>query len=103
MHADADFRGRLVESAVGSHLVNAQAEGICLVHYWRDRGREVDYVVTDGRTLLAIEVKSGRRRDALPGLSAFHEAFRRRLLVGGDGMPVESFLETPVAELLRAD
>jgi predicted AAA+ superfamily ATPase len=105
MHADADFRGRLVESAVGSHLVNAQAEGICRVHYWRDRGREVDYVVTDGRTLLAIEVKSGRRRDALPGLSAFHEAFRprRRLLVGGDGMPVESFLETPVAELLRAD
>jgi predicted AAA+ superfamily ATPase len=105
MHADADFRGRLVESAVGSHLVNAQAAGICRVHYWRDRNREVDYVVTDGRTLLAIEVKSGRRRDALPGLAAFHEAFRprRRLLVGGDGMPVESFLETPVAELLRAD
>lgn len=105
MHADADFRGRLVESAVGSHLVNAQAAGICRVHYWRDRNREVDYVVTDGRTLLAIEVKSGRRRDALPGLAAFHEAFRprRRLLVGGDGIPVESFLETPVAELLRAD
>ncbi len=103
MRADPDFRGRLVESAVGSHLVNAQATGSCHVHYWRDRGREVDYVVSDGRTLLAIEVKSGRRRDGLPGLAAFHETFRpqRRLLVGGDGMPIESFLETPVAELLR--
>ena len=103
MQADPDFRGRLVESAVGSHLVNAQATGSCRVHYWRDRGREVDYVVSDGRTLLAIEVKSGRRRDGLPGLAAFHETFRprRRLLVGGDGMPIEGFLETPVAELLR--
>jgi predicted AAA+ superfamily ATPase len=103
MQSDADFRGRLVESAIGSHLVNAQSAGICRVHYWRDRGREVDYVVSDGRTLLAVEVKSGRRRDALPGLAAFHAAFHpgRRLLVGGDGMPVESFLETPVAELLR--
>lgn len=60
-------------------------------------------MVSDGRTLLAIEVKSGRRRDGPPGLAAFHETFRpqRRLLVGGDGMSIETFLETPVAELLR--
>lgn len=101
--ADADFRGRLVESAIGSHLVNARAAGVCDVWYWRDRGREVDFVVSDGRTLVAIEVKSGRHRDALPGLAAFDAAFRphRRLLVGGDGMPVETFLETPVEDLLR--
>jgi len=103
MRSDTEFRGRLVESAVGSHLVNAQAVGVCQVHYWRDRGREVDFVVSDGRTLVAIEVKSGRRRDALPGLAAFHDAFhpRRRLLVGGDGMPIETFLETPVSALLQ--
>lgn len=104
MRSDAEFRGRLVESAVGCHLVNAQAAGICQVHYWRDRGREVDFVVSGGSSLVAIEVKSGRRRDALPGLAAFDAAFhpRRRLLVGGDGMPFDAFLETPVADLLRA-
>ena len=102
IRSDAEFRGRLVESAVGSHLVNAQAAGVCQVHYWRERGREVDFVVSDGRTLVAIEVKSGRRRDALPGLAAFGDAFcpQRRLLVGGDGMPIATFLETPVPELL---
>ena len=102
IRSDAEFRGRLVESAVGSHLVNAQAAGVCQVHYWRERGREVDFVVSDGRTLVAIEVKSGRRRDALPGLAAFGDAFcpQRRLLVGGDGMPIARFLETPVPELL---
>ncbi|MFN5919036.1 MAG: DUF4143 domain-containing protein, partial [Planctomycetota bacterium] len=46
----------LVESAIGSHLVNAQAAGVCQVHYWRERGREVDFVVSDGRALVAIEV-----------------------------------------------
>jgi predicted AAA+ superfamily ATPase len=102
---DADFRGRLVESAIGSHLVNAEACGICSVHYWRDRGREVDFVISDSRTLVAIEVKSGRRRDALPGLQAFDQAFRpqRRLLVGGDGMPIEVFLKLPVQSLLHED
>ncbi len=99
---DPELRGRLVESAIGSHLVNARATGICDVHYWRDHGREVDFVVSNGRSLLAIEVKSGRRRDALPGRAAFDLAFRpqRRLLVGGDGMPVEEFLDTPVETLL---
>jgi predicted AAA+ superfamily ATPase len=102
---DADFRGRLVESAIGSHLVNAEACGICSVHYWRDRGREVDFVISDSRTLVAIEVKSGRRRNALPGLQAFDQAFRpqRRLLVGGDGMPIEVFLKLPVQSLLHED
>jgi hypothetical protein len=102
IRSDAEFRGRLVESAIGSHLVNAQAAGVCQVHYWRERGREVDFVVSDGRTLVAIEVKSGRRRDALPGLAAFDDAFRprRRLLVGGDGMPIATFLEPPVPHLL---
>lgn len=102
VRTDPELRGRLVESAIGSHLVNARATGICDVHYWRDHGREVDFVVSNGRSLLAIEVKSGRRRDALPGLAAFDLAFRpqRRLLVGGDGMPVEEFLDTPVEMLL---
>jgi predicted AAA+ superfamily ATPase len=102
---DADFRGRLVESAIGSHLVNAEACGLCSVHYWRDRGREVDFVISDSRTLVAIEVKSGRRRDALPGLQAFAQAFRpqRRLLVGGDGMPIDVFLKMSVQALLLGE
>ena len=56
-----------------------------------------------GRTLVAIEVKSGRAPEALPGMAAFSEAFRpaRKLLVGGDGIDVETFLATPVVKWLR--
>lgn len=96
--ADLHAWARLVESAVGAHLANAAAAGACEVFYWRDGNREVDFVVRAGRAVTAIEVKSGRSREGLPGLAAFAEAFQpaRRLLVGGDGVPVEEFLDRPV-------
>ena len=95
--ADREFWGRLVESAVGAHLANAAASGSCELFYWRDRGREVDFVVRAGRSLTAVKVKSGRAPGSLPGMAAFAEAFGpdRRLLVGGDGIPVEEFLSRP--------
>jgi len=95
--ADHQFWGRLTESAVGAHLANAAAAGGCEVYYWRDRNREVDFVVRLGRTLTAIEVKSGRTRDTQPGLAAFCDAFRsaRMLLVGGDGLALGDFLSRP--------
>jgi predicted AAA+ superfamily ATPase len=91
---DTEFWGRLVESAVGAHLANAAALDECELFYWRESNREVDFVVRAGRTLTAIEVKSGRGRDTHPGLAAFAETFRsaRQILVGGDGIPVEEFL-----------
>lgn len=101
--ADREFWGRLTESAVGAHLANAAATGTCELFYWRDRNREVDFVVRAGRMLVAIEVKSGRAPAALPGLAAFADAFRpqRTLLVGGDGIPVEEFLSRSVEHWLQ--
>ena len=101
--ADHDFWGRLVESAVGAHLVNAAACGSCEVFYWRDRHREVDFVVRAGRSVTAIEVKSERTRRTPPGMAAFAEAFRptRSLLVGGDGIAVDEFLSKPVEHWIQ--
>jgi hypothetical protein len=98
IRADGEYWGRLVESAVGAHLVNAAASDGIEVFYWRDRNREVDFVVKSGRTITAIEVKSGRRREAFPGMSSFQEQFRtaRVLLVGQDGVSLEEFLTQSV-------
>lgn len=102
--ADGAFWGRVVESAVGAHLANAAAADVCELFYWRDRNREVDFVVRVGRTVTAIEVKSGRAREALPGMEAFATAFKptRKLLVGGDGIALEEFLSRPVAHWVKA-
>ena len=77
--------------------------GVCQLFYWRDRNREVDFVVRAGRTVTAIEVKSGRSGEAQPGLAAFAEAYgrARALLVGGDGIAVEEFLARPVEHWVK--
>ena len=71
--------------------------------YWRERSREVDFVVRAGKTVTAIEVKSGRVQNSFPGLAAFGAAFprARKLLVGGDGIAIDEFLEKPVEHWVK--
>jgi len=91
--ADSEHWGRLVETAVGAHLV-ATRDPRAEILYWRHRGKEVDFVVDRGKQLTAIEVKSGWHDGGLPGMTAFEEAFGpvRKRLVGGDGTPLKTFL-----------
>ena len=47
--------GRIVESAVGAALYNgSRGQGISL-HYWAASNRELDFVLTKGNDVLAIE------------------------------------------------
>ncbi len=98
---DRNFWGRLVESAVGAHLVNGTRRAPIEVFYWREKNQEVDFVLEHGRDVVAIEVKSGARKVSLPGMEALarKHPISRKLLVGGQGMPLESFLSTPPEQL----
>lgn len=95
--ADRTFWGRIVESAVGAHLLNTATSDI-RVHYWRDGQHEVDFVVERGPQLVGIEVKSGPFRRALRGLTAFEERFEpdQTLVVGDDGVALNEFLAAPI-------
>lgn len=98
---DPERWGRLVESAIGAHLVNASAQQGIEVFYWREASKEVDFVLRHNGRLVAIEVKSGRRPDSLPGMVAFDRAWHPDtcLLVGDGGIPVEEFLAMPPSAL----
>jgi uncharacterized protein len=100
---EGDHWGRLVESCVGAHLLNTTLGTSIELSYWRERNHEVDFVLRQDRNVVAIEVKSGRRRESLPGMEAFVRQFkpRRQLLVGAQGVPLEEFLSQPAAEWLR--
>ncbi len=100
---DLDFWGRLTESAVGAHLINTSAGTDVEVLYWRERNREVDFILRAGRRLTAIEVTTSRGKDTLSGLQAFARTFRpsRQLLVGGQGIPLEEFLLKPARDWVR--
>jgi uncharacterized protein len=90
--------GRLVESAVGAHIANSAQDCGTSVSYWREGAVEVDYVLQFGKAVTAIEVKSGLKKQALPGMSAFLDAYpkARLIKVGEGGVPLEEFLSTPV-------
>lgn len=85
--------GRLVENAVGAHLLNhgfIQATG-----YWQKSSAEVDFVVETGRRTTAFEVKSGRHT-ASAGMASFRRAHAnvRSLVVGTGGIPLDQFFSS---------
>ncbi len=92
-----DFWGRLVESAVGAHLVNGLLGTGIEVFYWRESNYEVDYIIKGKGRLTALEVTSSRRKHSLPGMARFCKEFgpHRKLLVGGQGIPIAEFLSAP--------
>lgn len=100
--ADRSHWGRMVESAVGAHLINT-ADIDTKVHYWRDGDHEVDFVVEHRGALTAIEVKSRTESMRHRGLDEFKRRHpdARLLLVGSDELPVGEFLRRPVKEWIR--
>lgn len=94
--ADRAFWGRLVESAVGAHLLNTST-GNMRVYYWRKGNAEVDFVLRSGAKLVAIEVKSGTRRRSQLGMRSFSNEYAalKCLVVGADGVPLSDFLSVP--------
>lgn len=98
---DPELWGRLFESAVGAYLAGESRAGEFEIFYWREVSKEVDFVLRRGGKLVTVEVKSGRRRDALPGVAAFQKAFgpARNYLVGTGGIPAEEFLQIPPESL----
>ena len=96
--SDPERWGRLVESAVGAHLLNRIQGTDMQLFYWREKNREVDFVLKKGSSVVAFEVKSGRRPMALSGMKAFAREFAptRNLLVGTGGIALEEFFTRPV-------
>ena len=93
---DPQYWGRLAESAVGATLANGLSGSQVDLFYWAARNLEVDFVGARGKKLVAIEVKTGARKRALPGISAFVSKYpvTRKVLVGTGGIPIAEFLST---------
>ena len=100
---DTEYWGRLVESAVGASLYTGLTGAEAELYYWSGRNREVDFVLSRGDDLVAIEVKSGRKKTNLPGIKAFSKEFKvkRKLLVGPQGIPIDEFLLIPLEALFQ--
>ena len=97
---DPEKWGHYVESAVGAYLISQAYRLQFEVFYWRDGNNEVDFVLRKDGKVVALEVKSDHERHT-KGLDVFCQKFRPNaaLIVGSGGLPLETFLETPIADL----
>ncbi len=93
---DGEQWGRLVESAVGAHLLDTAPLGMT-ISYWRERNHEVDFVIEYGGKVTGVEGKSGVSKGALAALERFNRSFKAQpgLVVGTGGVPLAQFLERP--------
>jgi len=95
-----EYWGRLVESAIGSHLLNNSYSERFNLYYWWENNNEVDFVLEKDRKLISIEVKSGKR-STNKGMSQFSQKFnpKRTLFIGTNGISFEEFLTINPVEL----
>jgi len=85
--------GRIVESAVGAHLINnSYSQGYSLF-YWRDGNYEVDFVLEHKGRVVGLEVKSGHSLRTA-GMVQFRKHYpdSKIMLIGRDGILWEEFL-----------
>lgn len=83
------------------HLCNTAPESGIEVSYWRERDAEVDFVLSSGAHVTAIEVKTTSAR-RLRGLDAFKGQFprSRTLVVGSGGVGLDEILSSPASRWL---
>lgn len=92
--------GRLVESSVGTHLINNSIPERYNLYYWREGNHKVDFILEKGDKVIGLEVKSGMKAENT-GMGVFVEKFHTEkvLLVGTGGIPYEEFLKINPREL----
>ena len=96
---DDTFWGRLVESAVGTHLINSTVGEDVGLGYWREKQDEVDFVLYNERSVVGFEVKSGSRAHGR-GMDAFLRRYPEggvfsvsaKADAGSMAIPLEEFL-----------
>jgi len=93
--------GRLVESAIGAHLLNQAVSGDFALSYWREGNDEVDFVI-EQKLLICIEVKSGASQNKT-GMAAFKKKFNpdKILLIENTGLSWQAFLQINSKELFK--
>ena len=93
--------GHLFESAVGARLIPSCRGNDIQLRYWNIGNKEVDFVLSKGDRLVAMEVKTADA-DSVSGMKEFKTRYARAkpYLIGGQGMPPEMFFSCKVDSLL---
>jgi len=99
--ANSEKWGRIIESAVGAHLINHARQSGFEVFYWREGNDEIDFVLKIRGKIIGIEVKSGVMHGA-GGMEVFRKKFNpdKMLLIAPSALSWEEFLKINPIDLV---
>ena len=94
--------GRLVESAIGSYLLNQCRISNISLYYWREGNNEVDFILKKGSKLISLEVKSGTMRNN-EGQLQFANRFKtfKTIVVSNDTISWKEFIKLEINGLFE--
>ncbi len=94
--------GRLVESAIGSYLLNQCRISNISLYYWREGNYEVDFILKKGSKLISLEVKSGTMRNN-EGQLQFANRFKtfKTIVVSNDTISWKEFIKLEINGLFE--
>ena len=97
---DPVFWGRIIESCVGTHLINKSAVQGFEVLYWRHVNNEVDFVLKHKDDIVGIEIKSSIAKPGR-GMEAFKNIFnpKRIYLIDNRTLSWQDFIQINPLEL----
>jgi uncharacterized protein len=92
--------GRVVESAIGAHLLNYSITHGFKLFYWKESNNEVDFVIQKNNKVVAMEIKSGLSQKNR-GMALFKKKYpaAKVLLIGQNGLPWKEFIKINPEEL----
>lgn len=90
---------RVIESAIGAHLINAAPKDNVKIYYWNKGELEVNFVLEKQGKIVAIEVVHGGKPGG-KGLAAFKKEFTpdKTYIIGGEGLSWREVLRISPAE-----
>lgn len=100
---DSEQWGRIVESAVGTHLINHTYTDLYKLYYWNEGASEIDFIIEKRNQIIALEVKSGRRTGKISAFSSFKKLYpnAKYLVIGTGGIAFEEFFTQSPAKLFQ--
>jgi len=99
---DLVWWGRLLENAVGAHIINSSQSISTKIMYWRADNYEVDFVVTSGQKVWAVEIKSGIP-GKLKGMREFCAKYpeAKPVIIGPGGISFEEFFSSCIQDIFK--
>ncbi len=97
---DLHHWGRIVESAIGAHLLNHSVKSNLSLCYWRERDKEVDFILEKNGKVVAVEVKSGHANQ-FKGMKFFIDKYapHKTYRIDKASLPWQEFLTINPDEL----